>query len=184
MMIDSREASAALSDIEAITRRVRQSQIYRLSSLLMILWGGLVAGGNIITYLWPIYATMAWLGVYVVGIAASVTIGGMERARSGTHTFDLRVLTAYLLFFAFGFLWTIGLVQLPSRLIGVFWPTYFMLMYAMVGLWFGAAYVAIGLGISALTLIGYFFAGNWFDLWMAAVNGGGLVLGGLWMRRN
>jgi hypothetical protein len=183
-MIDSKEAIAALDDVEAITRRVRQSQIYRLSSLLMILWGVLTAVGNVLTYLWPIYARITWLGVYVLGVAASVVLGGMERKRSGTNTFDLRVLAAYLLFFAFGFLWTVGLVHLPPHLLGVFWPTYFMLAYAIVGLWFGAAYVAIGLGIAALTLIGYFFAGHWFDLWMAVVNGGGLVFGGLWMRRN
>jgi hypothetical protein len=51
-------------------------------------------------------------------------------------------------------------------------------------LWVGHAFVAIGLSISALTLIGYFFIGDAFDLWMALVNGGGLVLGGLWMRRS
>jgi hypothetical protein len=26
--------------------------------------------------------------------------------------------------------------------------------------------------------------GDWFDLWMAFVDGGGLMLGGLWMRRS
>jgi hypothetical protein len=35
-----------------------------------------------------------------------------------------------------------------------------------------------------MTLIGYFFVGDAFDLWMAVVNGGGLILGGLWMRRS
>jgi hypothetical protein len=54
----------------------------------------------------------------------------------------------------------------------------------MVGLWVGPALVAIGLSIAALTLIGYVYADQWFDLWMAVVNGGGLVLGGLWMRRS
>jgi hypothetical protein len=35
-----------------------------------------------------------------------------------------------------------------------------------------------------LTLVGYFFVeGAAFLLWMAAVNGGGLILSGLWMRR-
>jgi hypothetical protein len=49
----------------------------------------------------------------------------------------------------------------------------------------GYAFVAIGLGITVLTLIGYFIVGGFaFLLWMAAVNGGGLVLGGLWMRRS
>jgi len=184
MMIDSREASAALADIEAITQRVRQSLFYRLSSSMMVLWGVLAAAGNVVTYGWPRYAKAAWLGVYIVGIAGSIVLSGIERSRSGTRTFDYRLLLAYLLFIAFGFLWTVGLVQLPPRLLGVFWPTYFMLAYAIAGLWFGIAFVAIGLGIAALTLIGYFFSGAWFDLWMAVVNGGGLVLGGLWMRRS
>ena len=70
------------------------------------------------------------------------------------------------------------------RQLGTFWPIYFMLVYTIAGLWIGYAFVAIGLGITALTLIGYFFVGDWFDLWMAFVDGGGLILGGLWMRRS
>ena len=63
---------------------------------------------------------------------------------------------------------------------GTFWPIYFMLLYIIAGY----AFVAIGLAISALALAGSFWAGGWFDLWMAFVNGGGLMLGGLWMRRS
>ena len=59
-----------------------------------------------------------------------------------------------------------------------------MLFYVIAGLWFGYAFVAIGIAITVLTLIGYFFVtGFTFLLWMAVVNGGGLILGGLWMRR-
>ena len=58
-----------------------------------------------------------------------------------------------------------------------------MLFYALAGIWFGIAFVAIGLGITALTLIGFFYIGEVFPLWMAFVNGGGLIVGGLWMRR-
>ena len=43
---------------------------------------------------------------------------------------------------------------------GAFWPIYFMLLYIIAGLWFGHAFVAIGLAISALTLVGYFFVGG------------------------
>jgi len=184
MTIDSREAIAALNDIEAITRRVRQSNFYRVSSMMMVLWGALVAVGNVITFVAPIWARLAWIGVYVFGIAGTIAAAGWENSRRTPRTFEWRMLAAYLLFFAFGFLWTVGLVQLPPRLLGVFWPTYFMLAYAIAGLWFGQAFVAIGLTIAALTLAGYYLAGQWFELWMAAVNGGGLVLGGLWMRRN
>ena len=59
-----------------------------------------------------------------------------------------------------------------------------MLFYALAGIWFGIAFVAICLGITALTLIGFFYIGEVFPLWMAFVNGGGLIVGGLWMRRS
>ena len=69
------------------------------------------------------------------------------------------------------------------RELGAFWPIYFMLFYMLAGLWFGRAFVGIGLAVTVPTLIGYFYVlGGSFLLWMAVVNGCGLVLGGLWMR--
>ncbi|MBR0693832.1 hypothetical protein JQ553_11450 [Bradyrhizobium lablabi] len=50
-----------------------------------------------------------------------------------------------------------------------------MLFYAIAGVWFGFAFI--------VTLIHYYYAGAAFLLWMAVVHGGGLVLGGFWMRR-
>lgn len=183
MSIESREAAAALSDIEDIVRRVRQSQIYQLASLLLILWGALVFAGNIASFLWPRMAGYIWIAVNAVGIAGTFAIGAFGRARTGVRSFDIRALTALLLFFAFG-MFACWLGHFGPRELGTFWPIYFMLMYTIAGLWVGYAFVAIGLLITALTLIGYFFVGPWFAPWMAVVNGGGLMLGGLWMRRS
>jgi hypothetical protein len=184
MNIESREAAAALSEIDEIARRVRQSTIYQLSSLLIVMWGVLVFAGNLVTYLSPRTAGYAWIAVYVAGIAGSFAISAFDHARTGIRSFNLRALVALLLFFAFGFFCTLGLAHFTPRQQGTFWPIYFMLTYTIVGLWVGPAFVAIGLGITALTLIGYFFIGEAFPLWMAFVNGGGLILGGLWMRRS
>ncbi len=182
-MIDSLEAARALSDIEDVTKRVRQSQIYRLSSLLMILWGTLVFVGNLVTYLTPRYADKAWLSVYVLAIGGSVALGAAEKARSGVSSFDLRSLLAFIMFFAFGFfVETIG--HFGPREMGAFWPIYFMLFYGLAGLWFGPAFTVFGLSVTVLTLVGYIFIGAAFPLWMAFVNGGGLIIGGLWMRRS
>ena len=76
------------------------------------------------------------------------------------RTFDVRMLIAFLLFFAFGFFCSVVLGHFTPRQMGTFWPIYFMLVYTIAGLWFGHAFVAIGLGITALTLIGYFFVGD------------------------
>jgi hypothetical protein len=181
--IDPTEAASALSDINEIARRVRQSTVYRLASLMLILWGALTFAGYLVTWLSPRNAFYAWGAVYVVGIAGSIAISAANRPRSGVGRFDFRVLAAFLLFVAFG-MFCIWLGHFGPRQLGTFWPIYFMLIYTIAGLWIGRAFVAIGLGIIALTLVSYFFAGDTFDLWMAFVNGGGLILGGLWMRRS
>jgi MFS family permease len=182
--IDSREAASALSDISEIARRVRQSTIYRVSSLMLIMWGALTFAGYILSYLAPRQAGYGWVVVYIVGIAGMIALSPLNRARSGIRTFDIRMFAAFLLFIAFGIFTSVWLGHFTPRQLGTFWPVYFMLFYTIVGLWVGSAFVAIGLGIIALTLISYFFAGNAFDLWMAFVNGGGLILSGLWMRRS
>jgi hypothetical protein len=184
MSIDAKEAASALSDIDAIVHRVRQSRIYRIASLMLILWGVLVFAGNIASFLLPRYAGYIWIAVNAVGIAATFAVSALSGRQLNTQGFDLRMVAAFALFFAFGILWSVVIGHFGPRQLGAFWPTYFMMVYTIAGLWAGAAFVAIGLGVTALTLITYFLAGDWFELWMAFVNGGGLLLGGLWMRRS
>jgi hypothetical protein len=182
--IDRREAAAALSEIDDIVQRVRQSRIYRIASLMLMWWGPLTAIGYVVSWAWPTSASHGWVAIDLVGVAGSFAISARERARRGTRRFDAKMFAALLLFFGFGLLWSIGIVHFTPRQLGAFWPVYFMLVYTIAGLWAGLAFVAIGLGIIALTLVGYFFVGDWFELWMAVVNGGGLLLGGFWMRRS
>ena len=183
-MIDSKQASEALNDIDDIVRRVRQSLIYDIASQQMILWGGLVFAGNLVTYLTPGYAGYVWLLVYVAGVAGSAAVSVVNRARSGVRSFDHRALVTFLMFFAFGFFCVDVLGHFTPRQQGAFWPVYFMLTYCIAGLWFGHVFIAIGVAVVALTLVGYYFIGEAFPLWMAFVNGGGLIAGGLWMRRS
>jgi len=182
-MIDSQQASQSLADINEMVRRVRQSRIYNLASLLMMMWGALVFAGNVASFVWPHYAGYVWIAVNAAGVAGSFAVSTLTYSRTGVRTFDFRTLTAFLLFFAFGiFCGIFG--HFTPRQLGTFWAIYFMMVYSIAGLWMGYAFVVIGLSISALTLVGYFFAGQWFEPWMAVFNGGGLMLGGLWMRRS
>ncbi|QPF90978.1 hypothetical protein [Bradyrhizobium commune] len=182
-MIDSKQASEALAEIDDIVQRVRQSQLYDQGSVAAILWGALVFAGNVATWLWPRYGAYTWIAVDVVGVAGLVAIGVYYRSYKGGRNFDVRIFLTLILFFAFGFFCIDILGHFTPRQQGAFWPVYFMLFYTIAGLWFGTAFVAIGVGITVLTLIGFFYIGAAFPLWMAFVNGGGLILGGLWMRR-
>jgi hypothetical protein len=182
-MIDRNEASAALSDIDDMVKRVRQSRIYDIASRSMVVAGALVVFGNLTTFLVPHYAVYIWPTVNVVTVAVFAVVSRSDHRRTGVHSFDLRVFVAFVLFFGFGLLCSVVLGHFGGREMGTFWPIYFMLFYCMAGLWFGYAFIAIGLSIAALTLIGYFFiTGAMFLLWMAVVNGGGLIVSGLWMR--
>jgi hypothetical protein len=182
--IDRREAAQALNDIEQIVQRVRQSRIYDIASQIMIAAGVLVLAGNIATLLMPRHSADIWITVNLLTVASAAVLSATSVRRSGAQAFDFRIFPAFLLFYAFGILCSAVLGHFGPRELGAFWPSYFMLFYCMAGLWFGRAFIAIGLSIIVLTLVGYFFVeGGAFLLWMAAVNGGGLILSGLWMRR-
>lgn len=182
-MIDSKEASRALADIDDIVQRVKQSQLYELASLAAVWWGVLVFAANVATWLWPFYAAYFWPVVDVLGVGGLIALRLSHPPGPPQPGFDIRVVLMFVLFFAFGTICTDVIGHFGPRQLGAFWPIYFMLFYTLAGLWFGYAFVAIGLSITALTLIGYFYIGPAFPLWMAFVNGGGLILGGLWMRR-
>ena len=146
--------------------------------------GGLTFVGYVLSFVMPPRAGYVWVVVIIAGIAGSALIGALSRKRAGVNTFNAKATAAIVVFVAFGAIWSVGVSHFTPRQLGAFWPSYFMLPYIIAGLWLGGAFVAIGTAIIALTLIGYFFAGPWFQLWMALVNGGGLLLGGFWMRRS
>jgi hypothetical protein len=180
----AKEAAQALSDIENIVQRVRQSRIYDVASQIMIVAGVLVLAGNLANFAAPRYSAIIWIAVNVLTVASVAALSTMGPRMSGVQAFDFRVLAAFLLFYGFGILCCVVLGHFGPRELGAFWPIYFMLFYCIAGLWFGRAFIIIGLAIIGLTLIGYFFIESAaFLLWMAAVNGGGLILSGLWMRR-
>jgi hypothetical protein len=185
-MIDlgAKEAVEALNDIEQMVQRVRQSRIYDISSKIMIAAGVLVLAGNLANFVAPHQASLIWITVNVLTVASAAALSTMGSKMAGVQTFDFRVLAAFLLFYGFGLLCSVVLGHFGPRELGAFWAIYFMLFYCMAGLWFGRAFTAMGLAIIVLTLIGYFLIeGGAFLLWMAAVNGGGLIFSGLWMRR-
>src|SRR3954469_2144400 len=102
MNIDREQAASALSDIDSIVRRVRQSRIYDLASLMLIMWGVLVFAGYLVTWLSPRHAGYGWTTVYTSGLIGSIFIGRLNNARAGVRTFDLRMLAALVLFMLFG----------------------------------------------------------------------------------
>ncbi|OAF05127.1 hypothetical protein AYJ54_21990 [Bradyrhizobium centrolobii] len=183
-MIDSKQATDALADIEDTVRRVRQSQIYQVSSLVLLMWGVLACVADLAGWFWPRYGLYFWFAAYAVSAVGLVALSAYHRSKSRVRVFDGRYFLTFALIGAFG-IFCCYFGHFTPRQQTAFWPIYIMLFYMMAGVWFGYAFLVIGATIIALTLIGYFYIpGLPLLLWMAAVNGGGLIVGGLWMRRS
>src|SRR5262249_47487802 len=140
----SRQAQAALDDIEDMVARVRQSNIYDIASLIMIATGVLVFAGNIATFIVPRFSGYIWVGINASNVLVAAVVSVVVRSRTGVRSFDAKVLAAFLMFYGFGLFCTLVLGHFGGREQGAFWPIYFMLFYSIAGLWFGRAFLAIG----------------------------------------
>jgi hypothetical protein len=181
MTIGPNEAGAILAEVDSIVAKVKQSRVYRLTGALLVLWGAIIVAADLIGFVWPRWSIWTWAAANALGAAASFAM--LRAGPDIPSRMPWRFLAAFALFVAFGLLWSVGFGRFGPRELDAFWPTLFLFGYAIAGLWFGAAFAALGLSLSALVLAGYLWSGEWLNLWLAAVNGGGFVLCGLWMRR-
>jgi hypothetical protein len=179
--IRSDEAAAMLADVESVVARVKQSRVYRNAALIIILWGAVDLVRDLLIAVGPAWFAPRWFLADAVGVASTIALLRFGAAPVGR--FPLRILAAFTLFYAFGWIWSQLLGQFGPREEMAFWPTLFLFGYTLIGLWFGAAFSAIGLGLTTLVLIGYVWSGEAFLLWQAFVTGFGFMLCGLWMRR-
>jgi hypothetical protein len=170
-----------LADVETVVARVKQSRLYRRAGAIFVLWGVLFFGRQALFVFAPQFAAHGWFSVDIVGVALTVLMLRDQFNPGGR--FPLRLLAAFALFYGFGWIWSDLIGGFGGRQMAAFWPTLFQFGYAVAGLWFGAAFVAIGLGATALTLADFLWAGEWFFPLLALINGGALIAAGLWMRR-
>jgi|HubBroStandDraft_6_1064221.scaffolds.fasta_scaffold988213_2 hypothetical protein len=181
MTVRSDEAAAMLADVDSVVAKVKQSRLYRSAALITILWGVVSLVRDILIALAPSWFGPRWFFIDAIGVVGTFAL--LRWVVEPGARFPLRTLAAFCLFYAFGWIWANFLGGFGPREQMAFWPTLFLFGYALAGLWFGAAFSAIGLGLTALILAGYVWSGAAFPLWLAAVSGGGYIFCGLWMRR-
>jgi hypothetical protein len=182
MPLTKSEASEALNHIATTEDRSSAAYGYDVSAPFLILWGLLWMVGYGGTDLFENHADQIWTGVAIFGFLASMYIGMRRKQATGNPVIALRWTGTYLSLAAF-VLATVAVMK-PSTgaQVGAFIPLVVAVIYVIAGLWFGFRFCVAGLVIAALTLGGFFYLHEHFALWMAAVGGGGLILGGVWMR--
>src|SRR5215510_6092822 len=184
MTIDPNEAATSLKDIALVERRTREALFYGGSSTIFIMWGILVACGYGLTELYPRSAWIIWLAVVAVGCAATALITAIRRRACPQETRDWRLMWAIAVLATYGAVWSTLLGPTAGRLMYAFQPTLFLLGIILAGLWLGRFFVVLGLIGIALIAIGYLQSEPWLRLWMAAVESGTLIIGGIWLGRS
>jgi hypothetical protein len=181
MPISPQEAAEALRDIAKTERRSVSVLGYRMTWPHLILWGviwlfgyGAMAAGVTWDYLWATLAAIGTAGSFWIGYSLSRDQGKRMDWRYGA-TF-----LAILLFVS-----AIFAILPPHSDVqyGAFFPVLVSLYYALIGIWTrGYRMLIAGALLAALTLIGFFYVREHFLPWMTVVGGGGLILGGIWLR--
>ncbi len=184
MTLDHESAASSLSAIEATERRTFAAVFYGIASPILILWGGLTAAGYVFTQFYPEHAALTWPVLQVAGLIAVLAILS-RKGRALTpkqRALGWRLIAAQLALIVFALLMLTLVGPLKGRQLDAFWPLVFMLGYGLIGIWVGRFFILCAATVALLTMAGYFWSGPWFALWMAVVEGGALILGGLWLR--
>ena len=186
MGISRTEAASALTDIESTTGRSHQMRGYRIAGPILMIWGLIwIAGYLTLALAPPGHASLVWLPLDVLGVAATILLA--RRGKSGQGAAPRGVgwrsgvgALAVMIFAAV----TFSLFRPVSPGVILVYPGVLCgLIYVTLGIWRMPRFVWIGLAVAGASLAGYVLFAPWLAFWMAGVGGGGLLLGGLWLRR-
>ncbi len=183
MGISKSEAASALTDIESTAGRSRLLKGYHVAGPILMLWGVVwIAGYTAMGVLPPEQWGLIWLPLDVVGIVVTLLLsrrgkGGAQAGRAWKILASVLAISVFMAatYMVFKPTSTDPAIVYPGLMAG--------LVYSGVGIAFAPRYLWIGGAMFIATLVGYFAFQPWLAFWMAAVGGGGLIVGGLWLRR-
>lgn len=183
MSVNPSEAAASLDAIASVEERTRERLGYEHNSATIIFWGILFAAGYLLTCFEPRLADTGWLFISIVNLAGTFII---QRRRSDPP--QVRRLGQFLSYatlavWIYGNILVMLLWPMSARQLSAFWPTLGMLAFVLAGLFFGRFYIYCAAFVTATTVAGYFWTGEWYPLWRAFMYGCVLVAAGLWLRR-
>lgn len=182
MPLSPNEAADALKDLSSTERRSASAYGYHTASPHLILWGFIWIAEYGGFYFFPHRPAIFPL-LSVAGIFGSYIIGRRMKGAASTN-FSWRYFATFVAIFAF--VGALFIVMPPTRdaQLVAFFPLLVALAYVLMGIWRGLVRIGVvGVAIGVLTLVGYFYLQPYFLPWIAAVGGGALLLGGLWLRR-
>ncbi len=182
MSLTPQDALAALNAVEAADARARASQSNRALAPYLLLWGVIWVIGYSLTGVLPgRQIGPAWLALSVAGIAGMILIPRRPVAGAKGRGLTMVIMNAAIFAFVVATYWVMQ--PTTSAQYSVFPPLLVGLIYMVTGSIRRTRMMWVGMAVFALTVAGYAFLKPVLPFWLAAVGGGGLILGGLWMRQ-
>lgn len=176
--ISPAEARAALEQIDTLTRRSEEFIGYWRQGVIVQIWGAAWMLAHLLLYFAPQRSGSVWLACDAAAVAATIIVRRLRRPSAGT---DPRLQWSMLIVALFGVLATFLIVPAP-RAIELLWSCLAMSAYMVGGLWAGKRWIVLGASVAAVSILAYAFLGSSYHLVMACAAGGGLLLGGAWLR--
>jgi hypothetical protein len=182
MPVSHDDASEALREIDRTQSRSSRLYGYSNAAPHLIVWGIAWMIGYGASYLQPSWH-FVWPILIVVGEAASFWFGMRAGHKNGASDYSWRYAATFFSILIFSGAVTFVVHPTSDAQVGAFIPLIIALFYCLVGIWSRAWRMLItGVVLAVLTLIGFVVLREYFALWMAVVGGGGLILGGFWLR--
>jgi hypothetical protein len=185
MNVSPTEARDALLEVARTSVRSAQSRGYRYAAPHLLLWGTIWIIGYGAPVLWPgVRESWCWVLLDVIGMVGSSVIvicaprpdEELKRSAKGLWA-GLALATLFII--------ATFLVMHPaeSAQYHVYPALVLGLVYGLIGLFALPKFLWVGAVVSLSSLLAFFFLQPYLSLCIAAAGGGGLVIGGLWMRR-
>jgi hypothetical protein len=188
-MISKPEAASALRDIELVHRRTTRGGAYAKASPHLLIAGCVWATGYgacavLPTERWgTVWIPLALAGVlgsYIVAYASHRADPGNPAAPAASAARILWMMATTMSFIVTTFL----LFQPTDPVSFLVFPALVMaFVYVLLGSLGLPRFRWLGAGMFAMLIIGLSLQREAIAIWVAAVGGGGLILGGLWLRK-
>ena len=207
MNTSENDARRSLQEIEDVADRTRRMAAFAGTDVILVIWGMIWMLGYLGNEIIPRLALSLnpklgpaiqwlipgwWSLLIIAGIAATMLVS--RRNTPVESSIGKRI--GWLWLALFGYVYLLGFLLMPFvklqgfeeemrffKHMGALAAIVPMLGYVVIGLWLDSFLVWVGLGVTALTVLGLYLLTPWFWTYMAFVGGGALIGTGLVIRR-
>lgn len=184
MNVSPEEARSALDAIREVEQRARHAIRLAGGGPILMIWGVAWLVGNLgSALLHGSEKGMLWTVVNSLGVIST----GFVVARLGRRVRNPvgpRIALLWFFLFLYGFMWIWKASPERASDIGFFASTIAMFGYVVLGLWIDLLFMWIGLGVTALTVVIYLLAPEYFELLMGILGGSALFLSGAYIQKS